>query len=112
MQWIEPPIRSRGMNATGVRGMGSRFFRYLRDGRVPLWKKLAGLFAVLYFVSPVDAIPDFLPILGWLDDLGVLSAAAFYMVRQVKQHQPELTLDGLPRDLDGRLRMPSMRDSA
>ncbi|HLL02529.1 MAG TPA: DUF1232 domain-containing protein [Myxococcaceae bacterium] len=91
--------------------MGSRFFRYLRDGRVPTWKKLAGLMAVLYFVSPVDAIPDFLPILGWLDDLGVLSAAAFYMVRQVKQYGPESTLDGLPRDMEGRPRMPSMRSS-
>jgi uncharacterized membrane protein YkvA (DUF1232 family) len=91
--------------------MGSRFFRYLRDGRIPLWKKLAGLLAVVYFLSPVDALPDVLPILGWLDDIGVLSAAAFYMVRQVKQYQPEVTLDGLPRDLDGHPRLPSVRDS-
>ena len=100
------------MNATGLRGMGSRFVRYLRDGRVPLWKKLAGLLAVLYFLSPVDAIPDFIPVLGWLDDLGVLSAAAFYMVRQVQAYRPEpTTVDGRPRDLDGRPRMPSARDS-
>jgi uncharacterized membrane protein YkvA (DUF1232 family) len=75
---------------TGLRGMGPRFFAYLRDGRVPRWKKLTGLLAVLYFLSPVDVIPDVLPLLGWLDDLGVLSAAAFYMVRQVRQHRPEL----------------------
>jgi uncharacterized membrane protein YkvA (DUF1232 family) len=68
--------------------MGSRFFRYLRDGRIPLWKKLAGLLAVVYFLSPVDAIPDVIPLVGWLDDLGVLSAAAFWMVRQVQQHCP------------------------
>ena len=48
------------MNATGLRGMGSQFFRYLRDGRIPLWKKLVGLMAVVYFLSPVDAIPDFI----------------------------------------------------
>lgn len=101
------------MNATGLRGMGSRFFRYLRDGRVPRWKKLAGLLAVLYFLSPVDAVPDVVPVLGWLDDLGVLSAAAFYMVRQVQQYRPEeLTPDGLPRDLDGRPRLPPVRHSA
>jgi uncharacterized membrane protein YkvA (DUF1232 family) len=90
--------------------MGSRYFRYLRDSRIPLWKKLAGLLAVLYFLSPVDALPDFIPILGWLDDLGVLSAAAFYMVRQVKQYQPAPTLDGLPRDAEGRSRLPPVRD--
>lgn len=98
------------MNASGLRGMGTRFFGYLRDRRVPLWKKLAGLFAVVYFLSPVDAIPDFLPILGWLDDLGVLSAAAFYMVRQVQQYRPAPELDGLPRDVDGRPRVPPARD--
>jgi uncharacterized membrane protein YkvA (DUF1232 family) len=99
------------MNITGLRGMGSRFVRYVRDGRVPLWKKLAGLLAVLYFLSPVDAIPDFIPILGWLDDLGVLSAAAFWMARQVQQYRPEPTPDGMPRDLDGRPRLPPVRDS-
>jgi uncharacterized membrane protein YkvA (DUF1232 family) len=99
------------MNASGLRGMGSRFFRYLRDGRVPLWKKLAGLLAIIYFVSPVDAIPDIIPILGWLDDLGVLSAAAFWMVRQVKAYQPEPTPSGIPQDVDGRSRLPPVRDS-
>jgi uncharacterized membrane protein YkvA (DUF1232 family) len=99
------------MNATGLRGMGSRFVRYLRDSRVPRWKKLTGLLAVLYFLSPVDAIPDIIPIVGWLDDLGVLSAAAFWMVRQVQQYRPEPTPDGMPRDLDGSPRLPPVRDS-
>ncbi|WP_224363786.1 YkvA family protein [Hyalangium versicolor] len=99
------------MNASGLRGMGSRFFRYLRDGRVPLWKKLAGLLAVIYFVSPVDAIPDVIPVLGWLDDLGVLSAAAFWMVRQVQAYRPEVTPTGVPHDMDGRSRLPPVRDS-
>ncbi|QRK13725.1 DUF1232 domain-containing protein [Archangium violaceum] len=69
--------------------MGTRFFRYVRDPRVPLWRRLAGLFAIIYFVVPVDVLPDFLPILGWLDDVGVLSAAAFFMVREVQRYQPE-----------------------
>jgi uncharacterized membrane protein YkvA (DUF1232 family) len=66
--------------------MGSRFFRYLRDPSVPRWRKLTGLFAVLYFVLPVDAIPDILPVLGWLDDVGVLSAAALFTLREVQRH--------------------------
>ena len=77
------------MNVTGLRAMGSRFFRYVRDPRVPLWRRLAGLFAVFYFVMPLDALPDILPILGWLDDVGVLSAAAFFMVREVQGCQPD-----------------------
>jgi uncharacterized membrane protein YkvA (DUF1232 family) len=91
--------------------MGSRFFRYLRDGRVPLWKKLAGLLAVIYFLSPIDAVPDVIPILGWLDDLGVLSAAAFWMMRQVQAYRPEPTPSGIPQDMEGRSRLPPVRDS-
>lgn len=66
--------------------MSSRFFRYLRDPSVPRWRKLAGLLAVLYFVMPVDALPDILPVLGWLDDVGVLSAAALFTLREVQRH--------------------------
>ncbi|WP_338871122.1 YkvA family protein [Myxococcus stipitatus] len=94
------------MNIAGLRGMGTRFIRYVRDPRVSLWRKLAGVMAVVYFLSPVDAVPDFIPVLGWLDDLGVLSAAAFFMVREVQRHQPDEPLDGIPRDAEGRERMP------
>jgi uncharacterized membrane protein YkvA (DUF1232 family) len=77
--------------------MGTRFFRYVRDPRVPMWRRFAGLLAVAYFVMPVDVIPDFLPILGWLDDLGVLSGAALFMVREVQRYQPDA---GWPKSLD------------
>lgn len=41
------------------------------------WKRviIAGL-AMLYIISPLDLIPDFIPVIGWLDDLGVLVWAA------------------------------------
>ncbi|WP_244237761.1 YkvA family protein [Corallococcus llansteffanensis] len=92
--------------------MGTRFFQYVRDPGVGTWRKLAGLLAVLYFVSPVDAIPDFIPVLGWLDDLGVLSAAALFMVREVQRYRPTAMgtpLDGLPRDEAGQPRVPTLR---
>ncbi|MGZ3457285.1 MAG: YkvA family protein [Archangium sp.] len=84
------------MNVAGLRSMGTRFFRYVRDPRVPLWRRLAGLFAILYFVMPVDAIPDFIPVLGWLDDLGVLAAVAWFVVREVQRYQPEPAPSGWP----------------
>ena len=96
-------------NAAGLRGMGSKFFRYASDSRVPLWRKLMGLLAVVYFLSPVDALPDFIPLLGWLDDLGVLSAAAVFMLREVRGWRPPDGLDGLPRDEEGRSRIPPVR---
>ena len=46
--------------------------RLLLDERVPLWQKAIPVAAALYLVSPLDLIPDFLPLLGQLDDLAVL----------------------------------------
>jgi uncharacterized membrane protein YkvA (DUF1232 family) len=47
-------------------------WRLLTDNRIPLWHKLVPLGALLYILSPIDIIPDFLIGLGQLDDLGIL----------------------------------------
>ncbi len=48
---------------------------YVRSARVARWKKVLGVLAVVYAVVPIDLIPDFVPVIGWLDDLGVLALA-------------------------------------
>ena len=45
-----------------------------RDPRVPLKAKLAIVLAVGYFVSPIDLIPDFIPVIGQLDELVIVGA--------------------------------------
>ncbi len=41
------------------------------------WKRaLIGVLALLYVLSPLDLVPDVIPFVGWLDDLGVLAWAA------------------------------------
>ena len=44
----------------------------VRDPRTPLAAKLVAMAVVAYALSPIDLIPDFIPILGWLDDLILL----------------------------------------
>jgi uncharacterized membrane protein YkvA (DUF1232 family) len=41
----------------------------IQDERTGIWSKLIVLIAVIYLVSPIDLIPDFIPFFGWLDDL-------------------------------------------
>ena len=41
----------------------------LKSPNIPLIAKLIGIFTVAYALSPIDLIPDFIPILGYLDDL-------------------------------------------
>jgi len=40
-----------------------------RDPRVPWYAKALGIAVIAYALSPIDLIPDFIPVLGWLDDL-------------------------------------------
>lgn len=60
--------------------------RYLGSPLVPRWRKLLGLLAVAYVVLPMDLVPDVLPVVGWLDDVGVVAAVAAFLVRDMKKH--------------------------
>lgn len=44
--------------------------------------------AVLYVISPVDAIPDFLPGLGWVDDLFAVGVLIWYLYAQRRGQSP------------------------
>ena len=57
--------------------------RLRRDPRVPRSAKLAVAFAALWVVSPIDLIPEFLPIIGPLDDVIVVALALRYAARRV-----------------------------
>ena len=57
--------------------------RLRRDGRVPRRAKLVVAFAVLWVLSPIDLIPEFLPIIGPLDDVIVVALALRYAARRV-----------------------------
>jgi uncharacterized membrane protein YkvA (DUF1232 family) len=46
------------------------------DPKTPVWAKTVCFSALGYFVSPVDAIPDLTPAVGYSDDVGVLVAAS------------------------------------
>lgn len=46
-----------------------------RDSATPTWAKAVIAGALGYFISPLDAIPDVIPGIGYADDLGVLAAA-------------------------------------
>ncbi len=53
------------------------------DPRVPRRAKVVVGFAGLYALSPIDVIPDFIPIIGPLDDVVVVALALRYAARRV-----------------------------
>jgi uncharacterized membrane protein YkvA (DUF1232 family) len=53
-----------------------------RDPRTPWYAKALALFVAGYALSPIDLIPDFVPVLGYLDDL-ILVPAGLWLVLQL-----------------------------
>ncbi|MDR6834297.1 MULTISPECIES: DUF1232 domain-containing protein [unclassified Sphingopyxis] len=43
-----------------------------RDSRVPMLARFLAVAVAAYALSPIDLIPDFIPVLGWLDDLFIV----------------------------------------
>src|SRR5262245_34304450 len=67
--------------------------RLRKDPRVPRRAKVAVVFAGLWVASPIDLIPEFLPIIGPLDDVVVVALALRYAARQVPR---DVLLDAWP----------------
>ena len=67
---------------------------------VPRRAKVAVAFAGLWVLSPIDLIPEFLPIIGPLDDVVVVALALRYAARQVPRAVLHEAWDGDPKLLD------------
>ena len=57
-----------------------------RDPRVPWYAKALAIFVAAYALSPIDLIPDFVPVLGYLDDLILVPAGIWLVVRLIPAH--------------------------
>jgi uncharacterized membrane protein YkvA (DUF1232 family) len=60
---------------TLVRGDARQLWFALRHPDAPAWLKLGAALIVLYVISPVDLIPDVLPVIGVVDDLVLVPLA-------------------------------------
>src|SRR3954453_6809724 len=83
--------------------------RLRRDPRVPGRAKAAVVIAALWVLSPIDLIPEFLPVIGPLDDGVVVALALRYAARRVPREalleawpaEPRLLERLLPADKPG-----------
>jgi uncharacterized membrane protein YkvA (DUF1232 family) len=82
-----------------VRGDARRLGYALRHPAAPGWLKPATALLLLYLVSPIDLIPDALPVIGVVDDLVLLPLAVRWMLSKLPA--------ALRQDLDRRFRGPA-----
>jgi uncharacterized membrane protein YkvA (DUF1232 family) len=77
-----------------VPNLAKLLYRLLRDKRVPRKRRLAMTVVGVYVASPIDIVPDFIPVLGSVDDLLVLAFAIDYLLRASPQEAVEEHWDG------------------
>ncbi|NMC58790.1 MAG: DUF1232 domain-containing protein [Candidatus Methanofastidiosa archaeon] len=56
-------------------------YKAYRDPRVPWYVKALILILLGYFISPIDLIPDFIPFIGYLDDLIIISLTIYLIIK-------------------------------
>lgn len=69
--------------ATTLKRDGVALWLAARDPRVPWWAKLLAGAVAAYALSPIDLIPDFIPVLGLLDDVIIVPAGIWLCLRLV-----------------------------
>lgn len=83
----------------GIKVIYSALLLYysFKEKDTPVWAKSIIIGALGYFISPIDAIPDVVPVAGYADDLGVLAmaiaAVAAYINAEVKQYAKDKLRD-------------------
>ncbi len=79
-----------------------------RDPRVPWLAKVVAICVAAYALSPIDLIPDFIPILGYLDDLIIVPLGILLAVRLV----PDDVMADLRSKADMHSTLPKSRAAA
>jgi uncharacterized membrane protein YkvA (DUF1232 family) len=78
----------------------STLWKLRRDSNVPRRAKVALVIAGLWVISPIDLIPEFIPVIGPLDDVVVVALALRYAARRVPRETLAEAWTGDPRLLD------------
>jgi len=78
------------------------YFAY-RHPEVPWYAKLLSACVVAYAFSPIDLIPDFIPVLGYLDDLLIIPFGVWLTVKMI----PENVLNECRKQADMAIEKPT-----
>ena len=90
---------NRWISRTGNQELAAKvkqFFGFFTSDKITMVQKTIIAVVLLYVVTPIDFVPDAFPVLGWLDDLTLLSMAMNYIMEQMglisgKQDEPSDT---------------------
>ena len=61
-----------------------RMYFAAQDSDTPVWARTTIYGALGYFISPIDALPDFTPLLGYTDDITLMAGAVAIVAAHIK----------------------------
>ena len=78
----------------------------LKNPTMPFWAKVVCFIAVAYALSPVDLIPDFIPVLGYLDDLIIVPALVWLALKLIPKEVMNLAREQAVEWINGNQSKP------
>ncbi|HUT03506.1 MAG TPA: DUF1232 domain-containing protein [bacterium] len=111
--WKRSPKNMSGLRKSGIPNYGNivsflfhlpnfarLYWSLFWDKRAPILPKLVLLLAIIYFVSPLDLVPDFaIPGLGYIDDLAILILSLRYFNKAMPRELLAEKIEQIDRDL-------------
>ena len=93
----EPPRKLKKREKSELKGRMSNFMmflpnmirllgRLLKDTRVPTAEKALFLGAIVYFISPIDLIPDVFPFIGQVDDVYLIALTLLRLINRTNEN--------------------------
>jgi len=61
-------------------------YNYMLDSRVSWYRKAIVVVGLIYFITPIDAIPDLVPLFGYMDDLGVIGSILKFLGHELSSY--------------------------
>src|SRR5688500_7381632 len=77
MDWVEQTEDLEIVNR------GKQLWGYLQSGKVGGFEKAVLVAALAYLITPADALPDWIPVVGWMDDLGVAALVVAFITHRL-----------------------------
>lgn len=65
-------------------------FKYLNDPEMPVWGKIFFFLPLLYFIMPIDVLPDILFPFGYIEDVGILFVGLQMVIKELEKYRLRL----------------------
>ncbi len=75
-------LQNAGKKITFAKDIKALYY-YMKDSYIPWYRKAIVVAGIIYFIVPLDAVPDFAPFVGYLDDLGVITSLLKYLGKEL-----------------------------